>query len=59
MTFKLKGIIWEIKLALRRAGSIKNEIVVTDMEEIHEYLAKSNKMDAKEVKKVIDDDHKL
>jgi len=58
MTFKLKGIMWEVGLALRRVGSIKNEIVVTDIGDIHEYLAKYSKMDAKEVKKVINDDHK-
>ena len=58
-TFNLKGINWEIRLALRRVGTVKNEIVVSDIGEIHEYLAKYSKVDAKEVKKIIiDDDHK-
>jgi len=56
MTFKLKGIMWEIRLALRSVGSVKNEIVVKDIDDIHKYLAKYNRMDKEEVKKIIESD---
>jgi len=56
MSFNLNGVTWEIRLALRRVGSVKNEIVVSDIGDIHAYLEKYHKMDKKEVKKVIDDD---
>jgi len=56
--FKLRGVMYTIKLALRRVGSVKNEIVVSEMDELYEYLASANRMDAEEVKKVIGyDDH--
>ena len=55
MKFKLKGITWEIRLALRRAQSVKNEIVVSDIKEIYEYLAKYEKMDEETVKKAIEE----
>ena len=54
MAFKLKGIMWEIRLALRSVGSVKDEIVVKDIDEIHKYLAKYHRMDAEEVKKIIE-----
>jgi len=43
MKFKLKGIMWEINLALRAVGSVKNEIVVKDMDDIVSYLEKYHK----------------
>ena len=55
MKFKLQGIMWEIRLALRRVGSIKNDIVVDDIGAIHEYLAADHRMDKEAVKKIIDD----
>jgi len=57
MSFKLKGIMWEIRLVLRGVGNIKNDIIVNDIGDKHEYLAKYHKRDKKEVKKIIDDDH--
>ncbi len=51
--FKLKGIDWQIMLALRRVGSIKNDIVVKDTDEIYNYLEKYSKLDAETVKKEI------
>lgn len=53
MKFKLNGINWQIRLALKRADSVKNEIIVDDIGGIHEYLAKSNKMDREKVKEII------
>ena len=56
--FKLRGVMYTIKLALRRVGSVKNEIVVSEMEEVYEYLAAANKMDEEEIRKIVEhDDH--
>ena len=54
MTFKLKGIMWEIRLALKAVDSVKNEIVVKDMDEIITYLEKYHKgIDRKEVETAV------
>ena len=55
MRFKLKGSLWEIRLALRRVGTIKNEIIVDDIKDIPAYLAADHRMDKEEVKKIIHD----
>lgn len=46
-----------IYLALRRVGSVKNDLVTGDINEIYKYLAADERMDAEEVKKIIDDHH--
>ena len=54
--FNIDGIMYEIKFALRRVGSVKNEIVVNDMEGMYEYLAEANRMDKKEIEKIVKHD---
>ncbi len=50
MQFKLKGIEWQIRLALRRVGSVKNDIIVEEIEDVYTYLEKYSKVDADTVK---------
>lgn len=54
MKFKLNGTSWEIKLALKRTDSMKNEIVVSDIKDIHAYLEQREKMDRQKIKEIID-----
>ena len=58
MKFKLKGVMWQIKFALVRVESIKNDLIAPDMDSICEYLAKESRIDAKEVAKIIEAEEK-